>query len=86
MAKSVWTSKKKLQESNQTKFRKWMDHRCTDLGITKRNIAAQLGCTEKTLSTSYRGEGKWPLKAMAAVLSILEASDEEIVWAVRLFQ
>ncbi len=68
------------------KFRKWMDHRCMDLDIKQRDIAARLGCTEKTLSTSYRNKGKWPLEKMAAVLSILEASDEEIVWAVRLFQ
>lgn len=85
MAKSVWTSRKKLQESNQMKFRKWMDHKCIDLNITKRDIAAQLGCTEKTLA-SYRNGGKWPLKKMAALLDILDASDEEIVRVVELFQ
>ncbi len=86
MPKSVWTSKKKVQESARAKFRKWMDHRCTDLDITKRDIAAQIGCTEKTLSTSYRTKGKWPLDKMMKVLGILEATDKEILWAVKLWQ
>lgn len=85
MPKSVWTSKKKTQEEKRAKFWGWAVGRMAELHINKGEAAKRSGCSPQTFS-GYVGGKDMPAGRMVKLLDILEASDEEIIWAVRQWQ
>ncbi len=82
MPKSVWTSREVLRKREQEKFWRWSDGRLAEMGIKKTEAAERIGTTLQSMC-AYRRGIKMPLCIMAKLLEILEATDKEIVWAVK---